>query len=288
MADQKQGIEALVLAQPNPKEGFVRGLVTFCRHLSIHRQLIWGLCMRDIRLKYRGSAFGYFWSLLDPLLMALTFVMFGMLLGRGGKDDAHTLLVVVGVITYGFFSAAAQRGQGSLTTNAGLIEAIYVPREIFGVAAIYAQLFMTMLSLLVAIPFLIYLQILPSWEIVIYIPVGLILVMFFATGLGMGSAPWNVLNRDVEYFFTFITRAGMYLSPVMWDIDDSMISGKMRSIVLWNPLCVPMEMIKKGMTGRPLNISNFHIAYSCITCTVIFIWGLAEFRRREGIVVKKL
>ena len=285
MTEPKQAAPDLVLGAPNPLEGFWRGLPTMVRNINTHRQLVWGLCMRDIRLKYRGSAFGYVWSLLEPLLMALTFVALFALMGRQ-RDRAYSLLVLNGVIMWGYFGAAAQRCQSSLTSNASLIESIYVPRETFGAAAVLAQLIMTVLSLFVAIPFMIYLKITSSWQILVYVPAGLLLTTLFAVGLGMGSAPWNVLNRDVEYFFNFITRAGMYLSPIMWDIES--IPRSLRKIILYNPLVVPLELVKKGIAGRPLDISTNYIIYSVVMCTVVAIVGLGVFRRMEGLVVKKL
>lgn len=275
----------LVLSEPNPRQALWRGLPTAWRNVMAHRQLIKELCMRDIRLKYRGSLFGYFWSLLEPLLMAATFVALFAIISKQ-RDSAGSLLVVLGIIVWGYFGAAAQKGQSSLTGNAGLIESIYVPREIFAVAAIYAQAIMTVLSLLVAIPFLVYLGIWPSPMALIYVPLGLLLTTLIATGVGMGSAPWNVLNRDVEYFFTFITRAGLYLSPVMWDVE--MIPASLRPVVLLNPMCVPMEMVKKSIVGRPLDISAGNVTYSCVACVVIFVLGITTFRRMEGLVVKKL
>jgi ABC-type polysaccharide/polyol phosphate export permease len=276
---------ALKLAAPNPLQGFWRGLPTLCHNLYIHRQLVWAMCMRDIRLKYRGSAFGYFWSLLEPLLMAFTYVAFFWLV-KGSQDKAFALLVVNGVITWGHFASVAQRCQGSLTGNSGMIESIYVPREIYGLSAVLSQLIMTILSLFVAVPFMIYLGIPPTWEMLIYVPAGLLLATAFGIGIGMGSAPWNVLNRDVEYFFNFITRAGMFLSPVMWDSDT--IGKSMRHIVVWNPLLVPMEMVKKGVTGRALNIDAKHIIFSIVVCLGMMVLGLGTFRRMEGTVVKKL
>jgi ABC-type polysaccharide/polyol phosphate export permease len=276
----------LVLASPNPQQNFWRGLVTLVGHLRAHRQLIWAMCMRDIRLKYRGSAVGYVWSLLDPLLMAITFVALFALMSRGKQDPMYSLLVVNGVIMWSLFGACAARGQGSLTQNGSLIESIYVPREIFGLSSILAQMIMTVLSLFVSVPFLIYLKGTPTWQAVFYVPAGLLLSAAFATGLGMGTAPWNVLNRDVEYFFNFILRAGMYLSPVMWDVES--IPPSLRHVVLYNPLCVPMEMVKKSIAGRPLGIPDGWVIYSCVMCVVVLVVGLGVFRKLEGSVVKKL
>jgi ABC-type polysaccharide/polyol phosphate export permease len=279
--------DIIELAAPNPPTSFWRGVPTLLRNLHAQRQLIGELILRDIRLKYRGSAFGYVWSLLEPMLMALVFVAMFALISHV-PSQAYTLGVVMGVIVWQYFSLALVRAQISLTTNAGLIEQIYVPREVFGIAAVIAQLVMAALSLAVAIPFMIYLR-LPPTPYLLYVPLGMLLVTALAIGVGMGSAPWNVLNRDVEYFTSFVTRAGMYLSPVMWSLHTIPPEhASLRRTVLLNPLVVPMEMIKSGLAGEPLDVGAAHVAYSCAVCLLALVLGLATFRKMEGLVVKKL
>ncbi|MCX5746477.1 MAG: ABC transporter permease [Proteobacteria bacterium] len=251
------------------------------------RELIREFVLRDIRLKYRGSAFGYLWSLLEPMLMAMVFVVMFSLISRGA-GRGYTLSIVIGVIVWQYFSIAMARCQGSLSQNAGLIEQIYVPREVFGIAGVVAQFIMAALSLVVVVPFMIYYGLPPTVEL-LYVPLGMVLITMLATGVGMGSAPWNVLNRDVEYFTGFLTRAGMYISPVMWSLS-TIPPGQatLKKIMLLNPLTVPMEMVKQGVLGAPIGASFGYIAYSCAFCVGSLWLGLSVFRRMEGIVVKKL
>jgi ABC-type polysaccharide/polyol phosphate export permease len=279
--------EAAELTVPNPPTSFWRGVPTLIRNVRAHRQLIREFAARDIRLKYRGSAFGYVWSLLEPLLMALVFVaMFTLVFHQPNQD--YTLGVVVGVIMWGYFTAATVKCQSSLTQNAGLIEQVYFPREVFGISAVLAQLIMTAASLLVAIPFLIYLR-QPPTIYLLYVPAGLFLTTALALGVGMGSAPWNVLNRDVEYFFAFVTRAGMYLSPVMWSLDTLPAKAStLKTLVLCNPLTIPIELVKHGLQGKPLHVGSEYAAYAVVNCLVWMWLGLSVFRRMEGVVVKKL
>jgi ABC-type polysaccharide/polyol phosphate export permease len=279
--------EPIELATPNPPVGFVRGVPTLVRNLLGQRAFIRELVLRDIRLKYRGSAFGYLWSLLEPLLMAAVYAVMFSLISHVPSQE-YTLGIVIGVIAWNTFSAALGRCQGSLTGNAGLIEQIYVPREVFGIAAVIAQVIMEALSLFVAVPFMIYLHLAPTWEL-LYVPVGMSLLTALAVGVGMGSATWNVLNRDVEYFTGFLMRAGFFISPVMWSLSTIPANAaEFKHAVLLNPLVVPMEMMKRGILGIPLDIAPGYIAYSCVFCLGSLWLGLAVFRRMEGLVVKKL
>lgn len=252
-----------------------------------YRQLIWEFTVRDVRLKYRNSAFGYVWSLLEPLLMALVYVVLFTLVAHR-PDKAYPLAVVMGVISWGYFGTAMNKAQTSLTANANLIQQIYFPREVFGAAGVGAQLIMTSLSLLVAIPFMIYLDIHPGWQLV-FVPVGLTFITLLALGVGLGSAGFNVLNRDVEHFSRFVTRAGMYISPVMWSVH-SLAEKQPQALkyLLLNPIVVPMTLIADGVMGRTPQIGGGYVAYSFAMCIGAFVFGVATFRRMEAVVVRKL
>jgi ABC-2 type transport system permease protein len=121
------------------------------------------------------------------------------------------------------------------------------------------------------------------------IPAGLALVMLFALGVGMGLACLNVVNRDIEHFMQFVTRAGMFLSPVMWTV--AMIPPTRSGIIdllLLNPMVVPITMVRNGISGQPLGIAPIHIAYSVGVCLFAFLAGTMIFKRFEAAAVKKI
>lgn len=285
MSDGATQAKPTVLAPPNPPTSWFGGVGVALRNMWHERQLIREFVLRDIRLKYRGSAFGYVWTVLEPLLMSAVFVVLFSILSRM-PDRTYVLGVVLGVILWSYFAAALTKAQASLTHNAHVIEQIYVPREVFGVAGVLAQLIMAAFSLAVAVPFLLFFRLLPTWTVV-YIPLGLLLLTALALGVGLLSAPFNVLNRDVEYFTAFLMRAGMYLSPVMWSVD-ALPAGRMRDWMLLNPVVVPMEMVKAGVQGKSLAIAPGLVGYAIAVCLGALVVGLAVFRRLEGAVVKKL
>ena len=81
----------------------------------------------------------------------------------------------------------------------------------------------------------------------------------------------------------------MYLSPVMWSLHTIPAGQhKLKSFILFNPLVVPMEMIKSGIAGQPLDVETPYLIYACAACVGALVFGLATFRKMEGLVVKKL
>jgi ABC-2 type transport system permease protein len=147
---------------------------------------------------------------------------------------------------------------------------------------------MTALSLLVVVPFMVYFQ-LPPTRYLLMVPAGLLLLAMLALGIGLGTACLSVINRDVEYFFKFLMRAGMFVSPVMWTVDmiPPARQGMLEYLVL-NPVFVPIEMLRSGIVGHSLHVSTSVVIYSVVFCALSLVIGAMVFKRYEAIVVKKL
>jgi ABC-type polysaccharide/polyol phosphate export permease len=275
-----------VLVDINPPVRFLEGPIQMVRNVKDHRHLISNFIQRDIRLKYRYSALGYFWSLLEPLLLSLVyFVLFVILAGR--PDPKYALWVVLGVLTWGLFSNALNDCVTVLSRNENLIKQVYIPREIFAITSVGSKLILTTLSMLVSVPLMIYFQIAPTLYLLM-VPVGLLLATMLALGIGLGIACLNVVNRDVEHFFRFVTRAGFFLTPVMWTLDMAGSRSKVLPYLLLNPLAVPITMVRNGIDGRGLGVGTGHVVYSVVSCVLVFLLGSMVFKRFEATVVKKL
>ncbi len=130
-----------------------------------------------------------------------------------------------------------------------------------------------------------YLDISPN-EQLLMVPLGLILVSMLALGIGLLLACLNAVNRDIEHFFRFVTRAGFFLSPVMWTVE--MVSANALKYILFNPMVVPITMIRNGIDGRSLGIESLYVTYSILFCTISLLLGCMVFKYYEAGVVKKL
>ncbi|HWM88824.1 MAG TPA: ABC transporter permease [Kofleriaceae bacterium] len=279
-------IRSTELVEINAPVSFFSGPREMWRNMREHHHLIANFIQRDIRLKYRDSALGYFWSLLEPLgLSAVYFVLFVILAGK--PDPRYALWVLLGVITWNFFSQTLSDSLVALTKNESLIKAVYLPREIFAVTNVGSKLVLTVLSLLVAVPLMIYFGIPPTpW--LLMVPLGLVLTGLLALGIGLAMSCLNVVNRDVEYFFRFVTKAGFFLSPVMWTTDMAGSREKVLDYLMLNPVAVPITMVRNGIAGHGPGVGNGHVLYSVTFCLLSFLLGAMIFKRFEGSVIKKL
>ena len=272
------------LVEPNPRTSMLGGLWRLSTDVRTYRHLVSNFIQRDLRLKYRSSTLGYFWSILEPLLLSAVYVVLFTIVA-GKPEPRYPLWVVIGVITWGFFSRSLTASLTTLTGHEGLIKQVYFPRALFALTATGSQLVMTALSLLVAIPFMIYFGIVPTVGLLM-VPAGLLLVALFAVGVGLGLACMNVVFRDIEFLFRFITRAGLYLSPVMWTVE--MVPEGRAEIAHYNPVALPITMIRNGIDGRPLAFETTHIVFSIAVCVLSFVVGVMVFQRFEADVVKKI
>ena len=272
------------LAEINKAKSFWLGPWIIWRNIQKHKFLISNFIQRDLRLKYRNSVLGYFWSLLEPLMLSgVYFVLFVII--KGSPEQNYPLWVILGVIVWGHFSQSLNGSITSLTQNSELIKQVYFPREIFAITKVGSNLVIATLGLFVAIPFMYYLDISPN-EQLLMVPLGLILVSMLALGVGLLLACLNAVNRDIEHFFRFVTRAGFFLSPVMWTIE--MVPKGIEGYIMVNPMVVPITMIRNGIDGRSLGIESLYVTYSILFCTISLLLGCMVFKYYEARVVKKL
>lgn len=274
------------LVEVNPRVPFLHGPLAIFRSLRTHRHLASNFVARDIRLRYRDSALGYVWSLLEPLMLsAVYYFLFVVLAGK--PDERHALWIILGVITWQFFAKTLSGAVTCLTRNESLIKQVFFPRELFALTQAGSQIVFVFLSLAVAVPAMIYFRIAPTAYLVM-VPLGILLAALFALGVGLELACLNVVNRDVEHLVKFITRAGMFASPVMWTVEMAGSRAALLQYALYNPMTVPITMVRNGVAGQPLGVGTVPVVSAVVVSVGAFLVGAMVFKRYEARVVKKL
>ncbi len=259
-------------------------MLPLLKNVVVHRSLLWNFIGRDLKVRYRGTVFGYMWSLLEPMAQVLVYYfLFTTVLRRGTED--YPLVVILGVLPYGFFTAVVQGGAVCLVSNANLIKKIYLPRELFLFGLVGSNLIFLVLSLLVVVPFLVYYGV-GLGATVLWVPVSVFLLALFASGVGFVVACLNVLYRDVAYVLRVALRILFYGSPVIYPI--SMVPERLLDVYLLNPVAACLAMMRAGLMNRPLALSSASLGIAAGVSVASFVVGAFVFARYERFVVKYL
>jgi lipopolysaccharide transport system permease protein len=253
--------------------------------LGKYRHVLLNFIASDLKAKYRGSIAGYFWTLLEPLALVLTYYFLFTVIANVHRK-AYPLSLLVGVLPWTYFASVVQSGAVSLTANTGLIQKVYLPRQIFLLSQVGSSVVVFLLSMLVVVPFLVYYRIAPNPTFVLLLPLAILMITAVAYGLGLVMACLNVLYRDVGYIIRVLLRLGLYLSPVIYTLD--MVPEQFRDLYLLNPVSVCISLFRLGLLDETNLLEPWHVGAAIATCAIVFFGGSALFSRWEARVVKYL
>ena len=244
-----------------------------------YRELLWNLANREIIQRYKQSALGYAWVILNPLfqLLVMSFV-FDKVLHVPSLGVPFIIFLSVALLPWNFFTQSLTSASGSLVSNNTLITKIYFPREILVYATVIAKLVDFGYSCLVLIAFLFIFHV-PVTVYYLWIPVIFIIQLFFTCGIALLVAAFNLFYRDIQYLLNLIILLWMYVTPVMYPIE--LIPPHYRFIMSLNPMAVIINAYRQViLSGKDPNLNSLSIAAG--TSLVIFVLGFVVFKKLEG------
>jgi lipopolysaccharide transport system permease protein len=257
-------------------------MISHFKKLVAYRELLFSLTKKDLKVKYRGSVLGFFWSLLNPVLMMLVYsFVFSMILRQGIQEFAIFLLCAL--LPYNFFSNSVNYGSGSIISNANLVKKIYFPKEIIPLSIVLSNLINFLLELVVLFvvlsifgyKFYMYLYLLP---LVILVQV------LFVSGISMLISALNVFFRDLQHLITILMLVWFFATPIIYPL--SMVPERFQFWMQLNPMAVFAAYYRNifyfvkypdGMYWPPLEIILI-----CLGITFLFFFmGYFVFKRLE-------
>lgn len=200
-----------------------------------YRYLLGNLISRDLKLKYRRSVLGLFWSLLNPILMMLLLdAVFSILIGNNEIEN-YPLYLILGQILFTFFNEATNGALESVVASSALMKKIYVPKYVFPLEKVLYSFVNLLFSMIAVMIVLVFKPIKASYTMLL-IPIPLGFFLMFTIGFGLILASLYAFFRDIKHLYSVIILAWMYLTPVFYPVslvDDTPIVG---TIVRLNPL----------------------------------------------------
>ena len=198
-----------------------------------YKDLIGALVSRDLKLKYRRSFLGYVWSVLNPLMIMIVLTLVFSSLFQKSIENFPVYLFT-GRILYDFMKASTTNALKSVTVNAPLLKKVYMPKYIFTVSKVTSCMVDMVLSMGALIIVMIFTRA-PFYPEFLLCPIVIVQVYLFCCGLGFFLAQMHVFFRDIEYIYSAVLTAWLYLTPIMYPLD--VLPGYLQTIVKYgNPL----------------------------------------------------
>lgn len=246
--------------------------------IGLWAELTRNLAVRDVETRYKHSILGLYWAIINPLVTAAIFgFVFGVVFHASSKPIPYVIFMLTGITFWNFFANGVMSAVGSISGNAALLAKIYFPRIVLPTASVLARFIDFLFSLLVLIVF-IFIYHTPIYWTSLWIPVILVLQIFFTLGIGYLVAALNVLYRDVNQLMGLILLVWMYFSPVMYPVTN--LKPSLRSILLMNPMGSLLQMERDVIFTGHLQYPIF--AWVALAWTVfVFLAGISLFRRIE-------
>ena len=254
------------------------------KELYQYREMMFSLVRRELKGRYKGSAFGFLWNFFSPLLQLIVYtIVFSVLFPN--NIEKFYIFLFIGLVPWLFFSISLTGGAASIINQQNLIQKIYFPRQVLPIAYVSSEFINMLLSFVVIFFVLIIsgfgIEVRCLWMLPIVLVVEYILVL----GIAMLTSALTVYFRDLEYILGIFAMLWMYLTPVLYEIEQ--IQEKLRFLIYLNPMTGIILCYRDILYYKRLpKFSNMGIA--CGIGIAFFILGCYVFNKLQKRFVEEL
>jgi lipopolysaccharide transport system permease protein len=247
-----------------------------------YRELLYFLVWRDVKVRYKQTAIGVAWVVLQPLLTMMVFTVIFSYLARIPSDGLpYPLFVFAALLPWTYFTQALTRGGAGLVSNANLITKVYFPRLIVPLSATVTPFVDFLLGLAILLGLMAWYGVAPTWG-VLALPLFMVLALATALAVALLLSPLNAQYRDVGHIIPFLAQFWMYASPVIYPV--SLIPEQWRLLYSLNPMVGVIEGFRWALLGKA-SPDFWAMAVSAGVVLVLLAVGVVLFRRAERTLV---
>lgn len=261
------------------------------------RELLLTLVARDLKVRYKGSTVGFFWSFITPL-MTVAVMTFAFNYVMGANIRNYGAYVFSTILPYNFFSQSILDASQSVLQGHNLIRKVYFPREVLPLAIIISNFIHFLLGLVVFFLFLLAIwtldpRVIPFQATSIFLPIILVFTFFLVTGLGLWACAVNTFYEDVKYILTIVLFLLMYLMPVVVFVEQirykvgvgllyyklTYLNPMSAFIIAYRKLLLAPMPIKVGAEEVSLPLEWKYVWLGGVVSILVFCWGYSRFNK---------
>lgn len=251
------------------------------KELWLYKELFYIFAWRDIKVRYKQTAIGVSWALLQPFLSMVIFsTFFGGLAKIPSNGIPYPIFVFSGLLFWNYFSTSLTGSSNSLITNEGMIKKIFFPRLLLPLSATVTPIIDFALALIVLAGLMVFYHFTPTVIGVLLLPFLILISFLSASGLGSFLAAINIRYRDVREALPFFIQTLFFVTPVIY--PTSIVPEKFQWILALNPMTGVIEAARAGITAtKPVNFEL--LLLSTVVGVVLFLFGIFYFKRTERV-----
>jgi lipopolysaccharide transport system permease protein len=243
-----------------------------------YRELLYFLAWRDIKIRYKQTALGAAWAIIQPFFTMVIFsIFFGRLAGIPSDGVPYPIFSFAALVPWTFFANSLNQSSNSLVSSANLIQKVYFPRLAIPIASVFSGMVDFVLAFIVLLGMMLYYGILPTINVV-WLPAFCLLAFVTSLGVGLWLSAMNVRFRDIRYIVPFVTQFWMFATPIAY--PSSLLSEPWRTLYGLNPMVGVIEGFRWGLLGTDTAPGGI-IIISSLMAMAILVSGAFYFRRAE-------
>ncbi len=243
-----------------------------------YRELLYFLVWRDIKVRYKQTALGAAWAIIQPFFSMVVFsLFFGKLAKMPSDGIPYPIFAFSGLVPWTFFANGLAQSANSLVDSANLIKKVYFPRLTIPIANVLSGLVDFSLAFMVLIGMMLWYGIIPTGRI-LWLPFLLLLAFVTALAVGLWLSVLNVEYRDVKYTIPFLTQFWMFATPIVY--PSTLLKEPWRTVYGLNPMVGVVEGFRWALLGTKTAPGPM-IAVSGVAAIALLVGGAFYFRRME-------
>jgi lipopolysaccharide transport system permease protein len=248
------------------------------RELWQYRELLYFLTWRDVKVRYKQTALGAAWAVIQPFCTMLVFsIFFGRLAGVPSDGVPYPIFSFAALVPWTFFANALAQSADSLVGSASLVRKVYFPRLAIPVASVMGGVVDFVIAFAILLLMMAWYGIAPTSHVV-WLPAFLVLAVVTALGVGLWLSALNVQFRDVRYVVPFVVQFWLFLTPIAY--PSSLLSEPWKTVYGLNPMAGVVEGFRWALVGTNTPPGPM-LAVSLTAAVALMVGGAYYFRRME-------